>query len=333
MKRVTIKDVAREAGVSYSAVSRAFTEGASIAPETRARIEAAAKALNYRPSLLARGLVQSRSNIVTLVCGSMADPFDALFMEALAGAMAQVGKRLMLVPASVYADDGSALLQALDDQADAAVVSAGTVSLETAELCVHAGLPVVLAGRVLDQDGIDSVVAENADGGRQAADLFLRTGCLRPAYLGQARETFSDRERGDGFCDAVRSGGQVAQRHRLDGADDAAIYQTALRILSAPDAPDAVFCATDRIAIGVIEAARALGLAIPSALSVIGFNNIPAAARRSFGLTTVDYPVDRVVTEIMMLLDRRLGEPAVRASTRRIPVGLVVRDTTRRVDA
>ena len=83
----------------------------------------------------------------------------------------------------------------------------------------------------------------------------------------------------------------------------------------------------------MIEAARALGLAIPGGLSVIGFNNIPAAARRSFGLTTIDYPVGRVVTEIMALLDRRLNEPAAPAETRRIPVGLVVRDTTRRTGA
>ena len=89
MDRVTIKDVAREAGVSPSAVSRVFTEGASASNRTRERVLEAAERLGYRPSLLARGLVSSRTNLVTLVMGGMSDPFDALFLDQFARTLAE----------------------------------------------------------------------------------------------------------------------------------------------------------------------------------------------------------------------------------------------------
>lgn len=324
MKRVTIKDVAREAGVSVSAVSRTFTDGASASKSTRASVRAAAERLGYRPSNIARGLVRQRTNLITLVTGRMADPFDTLFLEELCERVSASGRRLLLVPAHSPSGGEEALLRAIDDQADAVIVSAGTMSLEASEKCVRAGLPVILAGRVFEADGIDCVVAENRDGGRQAAALFTRTGRVAPAFFGQPQETFSDRERREGFVAKAEN----ARVLRADAADDDALVDYAIAELSGAARPDAVFCSTDRLALAVIEAASALGLSVPGDVAVIGFNNIPAAARRSFRLTTIDYRHERAVSEIMSLLERRLADPAAASEVRRIPVQLVVRDTT-----
>lgn len=328
MKRATIKDVAKAAGVSVSVVSRTFSDG-SVAAETRERVREAARALGYRPSQIARGLVSSRSNTVTLVTGAMTDPFDAAFLEALAEALAERGTRLVVAPASKQTGEAGGVWQALDDRSDAVVIAAGTMPIEMSDACVRAGLPVILAGRFIDAPGIEGVAADNADGGRQAAELFLRTGCRRPAFYGLARPTFSDGERGEGFRHAMRTAGLEPVMVRAATADDHATYEAAARFLSQSPPPDAIFCATDRLAFGVIEAARALGLRVPDDVSVIGFNNIPAAARRSYRLTTLDYPVHRVVAEIVALLDRRLADPTAPLASRRIPVQLVVRRTTR----
>ena len=329
MRRVTIKDVAREAGVSASAVSRVFTEGASASLKTREKVLAAADLLGYRPSLLARGLVRNRTNLVTLVMGRMTDPFDARFMDCLAESLAERGTRLMLSPAAVGAPGEEGMLQALDYQSDAVVVSAGTMSLAHSERCVRAGLPVILAGRVLETPGVDCVLADNHDGGRQAAQLLLRTGCRQLAFLGQGGATFSDRERCNGFEAAARAAGHSIVQQSVMGRDDAAAFAAATTLLSRTPRPDGIFCSNDRIAIAALEASRALGLGVPGDVAIIGFNNLPDSARRSFQLTTLDYPVNAVVAQIIELLDLRLEQPRRPSEIRRIPTHLVVRASTR----
>jgi len=330
MKRATIKDVAREAGVSISAVSRAFSEG-SIAPETQARVLDAAGRLGYRPSQVARGLVQSRTNTITLVTGRMTDPFDALFLEHLAEALADRRMRLVVTPASRRNAESGGLLQALDDRSDAVIVAAGTMPLDQSDLCLKAGLPVILAGRMTELAGIDAVAAENADGGRQAAELFLRTGCRSLAYFGLAHRSFSDSEREGGFVLAARRKGYGAHVFRARPEQDE--FEAASAMLTAEERPDAVFCSNDRLAATVLDTARALGLSVPRELSVIGFNNIPLAARRGYHLTTLDYPPQRVVAEILEMFDRRLADPDGPAQVRRIPVSLVLRGSTREIAA
>ena len=92
-------------------------------------------------------------------------------------------------------------------------------------------------------------------------------------------------------------------------------------MLGIPDRPDAVFCGTDGLAFGVIEAARALRLTIPADVSVIGFNNVPAASRRTYRLTTLDYPFAQIVAEIMSTLESRVSSPELPPIRKRIPGG------------
>ena len=328
MNPATIKDVARRAGVSVSAVSRALS-GGSVSASKKADILRAAKELEYRPSAAARSLVRRQSHVVTLVTGRMHDSFDSQFLDSLAEALADTGRRLIVAPASKQKAVSGGVYQAIDDRSNAVVIAAGTMPLEASRTCVRAGLPVILVGRELEEDGVDSVVAANADGGRQAAELFERTGCRSPVYFGSAGGRFSDRERFTGYRDHLAGRGVRAQEFRVEGREEEAIYEAASRMLGRSDRPGAVFCGTDRLAFGVIEAARALRLAIPRDVSVIGFNNVPAAARRTYQLTTLDYPVTQIVAEIMSTLEMRAANPGLPPIRKRIPVGLIVRGTTR----
>ena len=328
MKPATIKDVARHAGVSVSAVSRALS-GGSVSAAKKADILRVAKELGYRPSSAAQSLVRRQSHAVTLVTGRMHDTFDSQFLDCLAEALADTGRRLIVAPASKQNAVSGGVYQAIDDRSDAVVISAGTMPLEASRACVRAGLRVILVGRELEERGVDSVVAANADGGRQAAELFERTGCRKPVYFGSGSESFSDRERFDGFRDYLTGHGIRTCAIRARGLEEEAIYESASRLLVGPDRPDAVFCGTDRLAFGVIEAARALRLPIPRDVSVIGFNNVRAAARRTYQLTTLDYAVDQIVEEIMATLETRIANPGCPPIRKRIPVGLIVRGTTR----
>lgn len=326
MKRPTIKDVARHAGVSVSVASRVFTSG-SVAQETRRKVEASAQCLAYRPNPLARGLVGNRSNTITLVCGSLADPFDAAFLECLAERLADQGRRLVIAPASRRSADSGALLQALDDRSDAAIVSAGTMPLEQIETCLQAGLPVIVCGRLPAMEGIDAVAADNVDGGRQALELLVRTRCQRLAYLGSAAQSMADIEREQGFVDAATLHGCAVTTHRPKHGQD--IFDFAASILSSRDRPDGVFATTDRLATIVLEAARSLGLDVPGELSIIGFNNVPVPGHANRGLTTIDYPPAQVVDVVLELLEFRLMNLEASGQRRRIAVSLVPRATTR----
>ena len=327
MKRATIKDVARHTGVSVSAVSRAFS-GGSVRASKKAAILRVATELGYRPSTAAQSLVRRQSHAVTLVTGRMHDSFDSQFLECLAEALADTGRRLIVAPASKQHGVSGGVYQAIDDQSDAVVIAGGTMPFEASRDCVRVGLPVILAGWELEEQRVDSVVADNADGGRQAAELFARTGCRSPVYFGLANESFSDQERFTGFRDYLAAQGARTRAFRAEVREEEAIYEAASRMLGSPDRPDAVFCGTDRLAFGVIEATRALRLPIPQEVSIIGFNNVPAAARRTYRLTTLDYPVTQVVAEIMSTLDTRLANPELPPIRKRIPVGLIVRGTT-----
>jgi DNA-binding LacI/PurR family transcriptional regulator len=331
MERITIKDVAREAGVSASAVSRVFTDGGSASAETRAKVLAAADRLGYRPSLLARGLVGNRTGLVTLVTGELANPFDALFLERFAAALAERAMQLLLITARTGAENEDALLQALDYRSDAVVVAAGTITPAHSELCVRAGLPVILSGRMLKARGVDCVLADNAEGGRLAAELLLRTGLRRLAFLGLGGATFADSERCDGFAEAARKAGAGISIHRLEGSAEGSAMAAATELLSAATPPDGIFCSNDSIAIAAIEATRALHFSIPEALSIVGFNDVAMAGWRSFRLTTIAYPVEQLVSAIVALLESRLSQPSRPDEVRRIPVRLVPRATTRQI--
>lgn len=331
MTRVTIRDVARAAGVSISAVSRVFTEGASASAKTRAKVIAAAQELDYRPNALARGLVGERTNLVALVIGRARNVFDSLFLEAMADALARRGKNLLVsrVHGDASVDEG--MMSALDYQADAVVVAAGTVPPATSERCVRLGVPIILCGRVIERPGVDCILGDNKDGARQAAELLARSGCKRIAYLGRGTSAFSDTEREAGLSEALdRLNLALAARATVDIEDDRGLA-AATALLSARHRPDAIFCGTDLIALGVLETARALGLRVPEDLSVVGFDNVPMSAWPSFRLTTVDFPIAMTADAVVDRLEARLADPGLPPLVQRIPTRLVVRATTRRI--
>ena len=332
MKRATIKDVAALAGVSSSAVSRSFGDGTHVSKATQRKVLAAAESLGYRPNALARSLVGARTGLVALVVGRLRSPFDSLFVDALAESLIGVGKHLLLSPVrgDERADDG--LMRALDYQVDAVVVAAGTMSPEVADRFARMGVPLILSGRVVDGAGIDCVLADNAGGAAKAAELLLRTGCKRIAYIGRGHGAFSDDERRRGLRDTLRRLGLdiVAEARAAVDREDG--HPLGMELLSGPNRPDAVFCMNDALAVGVIEAARDLGLRLPEDLAVVGFDDIPLAAAGSYQLTTVAYPIQPTVAAIVETLEDRLAGADWPSRVIRIPTRLMVRRTTRRLE-
>lgn len=326
MKRVTIKDVAVLAGVSPATVSRVVSGDGQASPEAAARVRAATDKLGYRPSVMARSLTQSSTQLIALVMGSLRNPFDAALVEALSAGFFKKGKRLLIVPAGHGDSDPGAMI-ALDYQTDGVVVAAGHISRSASERLARLGIPVILFGRMLEAPGVDCIVADNIEGARRAARVFFRSGAKRVVVVRRERDTFSDDERVEGLRSALQGRADVRTVKTSLGN----CFANALMLLSGPERPEAIFCVNDILAVGVLEAAASVGLRVPDDLSVIGFDDIPAASSPSYNLTTLRLPVDEVAGWIVQRLLRRLDIPALPVEMHRVPTPLIVRGSTRRV--
>lgn len=330
--KVTAHDVARLAGVSQSAVSRSFTAGASVAPETRDRILAAARTLGYRPNAIARSLITRRSRIIGLVMSYLENQFYPLVIERLSQALQRDGYHVLLF-ISETADADAVLADILQYQVDGIVMASTTLSSALAQDCAEAGIPVVLFNRVAQMGAMgrystSSVTSQNREGGRLTGELLLRTGHRRIAWLAGLENASTSLEREAGLCEALADAGHALYARAVGRYDFAEAQRAVLALFSDPATrPDALFAANDHMAIAALETLRGeLGLKVPQDVSVVGFDNVPQAAWPSFDLTTVQQDIDRMVDATRTLLFEQIeGEVMARSVT--VPCVLVERGT------
>jgi DNA-binding LacI/PurR family transcriptional regulator len=338
MKKVTAHDVARLAEVSQSAVSRTFTPGASVAPETRERIETAARKLGYRPNAIARSLITRRSRIIGLVMSYLENQFYPVVIERLCQALQQDGYHVLLFISETEEAD-NVLADILQYQVDGIVMASTTLSSALANDCINAGIPVVLFNRVAQVGPMggystSSVTSQNRAGGRQVGELLVRTGHRRIAWLAGSENASTSRDREAGLCDALAAAGLPLHARGVGDYDFAEARRAVLALFRDPDnRPDALFAANDHMAIAALETLRAeLGMQVPRDVSVVGFDNVPQAAWPSFDLTTVQQNVEQMVHATRTLLFEQIGGQ-VMASSVDVPCVLVERGTVRKRDA
>lgn len=326
----TESDVAELAGVSQSAVSRAFTPGASVAEATRKRILQAAQALGYQPNLMARSLATKRSNIVALAISYLENPFYAKVVEALSDRLRESSRHILLftIPSGDAADP--VLEQVLSYQVDAVVLTATTASLELALQCQKSGVPIVQINRESHLPGISTVLGENERAGERIAAFLHAGGHKRYAFIGGSPASTTGRARGEAFsgflaaCEA-RPVAMAYGQYTFEGA-----AQATRDLLSASERPDAIFCASDYMAFAAIGVARReYGLKIPEDLSVIGFDDVPEAGRSAYDLTTYSQPAQALVDEAIKIIDLMTEDPSRRAQRREVRGRLIVRGTAR----
>ncbi len=334
----TAHDVARLANVSQSAVSRAFTAGASVAPETRDRILAAARQLGYRPNAIARTLSTSRSRMVGLVMSYLENQFYPLVIERLSQALQRDGYHVLLFISESAEVDGI-LADILQYQVDGIVMASTTLSSGLAHDCAEAGIPVVLFNRVAQMGAMgrfstSSVTSENREGGRLVGELLVRSGHRRIAYLAGLENASTSLEREAGLCGVLADAGLALQARGVGRYDFAAARQAVLEMFRDPgQRPDALFAANDHMAIAALETLRSeIGLRVPEDVSVVGFDNVPQAAWPSFGLTTVRQDIDSMVAATRTLLFEQMeGEVSPRSVA--VPCLLVERTSVGRRQA
>lgn len=329
-RHATAMDVARLAGVSQSAVSRAFTPGASIAAETRSRVEDAARSLGYRPNAIARSLTTSRSRIIGVAAAYLQNHFYPEVLEAMSRGLQARGYQLLLFTPDAGRHADPQLEQVLAWRIDGLILASSTLSSALAEQCRAAGIPVLLFNRTTRGTNVSSVTGENLRGGRLIAQFLAAGGHRRMGFLAgiENSSTSRDRERGffgwlaeNGFPKPLREVGL----YRFDAAAAAA-----RRLLARTDRPEAIFCGNDHMATAVAEVARhEFGLRIPRDLSLVGFDDTAPARWPSFSLTSFSQPLKPMVDAAVALVCEMIENPEAETRHEVVRGELVVRGSAR----
>jgi DNA-binding LacI/PurR family transcriptional regulator len=325
-------DVARAAGVSQAAVSRAFTPGASIAKDTRDKVLRAASSLGYRPNLLARSLIKGESGIVGVVIGSPRKA-HALFMtalDALSMRLSRAGKHILVFTADGNATADVHVEDLLEYRVDALLLMAASLSPKLAERCRTDGIPVIAFNRPPRRtNGIASVTGNNRDGARQIAEHLLQQGYRRLGFMAGFAGSSTVRERESAFTAFLAAQGlPPPEREVGHGTRDSALV-AARALLARRPRPDAIFCATDYMALATIEVARyEFGLKVGPEIGIAGLDDIEEASWPSFDLTTYSLPVEAMIDSVVNIL---LTMPRVEQPVDVVVDGaLKVRGSTRR---
>ena len=325
----TASDVARAAGVSLSAVSRVFTPGASVSARMRARVMAAAEQLDYMPNVLARSLMTQRTNLVGVILANYKNPVYLTVLDHLTKALQARGLRTLLLNVSDGIDLEETARMVMQYSIDGLVVAAGAISPHIAERCEKRRIPLVAFARRPRQAKLHVVCADDAAGGRVAASRLLQSPHRNFGFIGGPPHASTTIQRGTGFRAQIEESGFeiAATAHAREYSYDAGT-ETAKKLLSLPDRPDAVFCANDLLAMALMDVARFdFGLSLPGELSVIGFDDVTLAAAASYRLSTIRQPLETMVLDTVDILSREINDWSEEWETRLLTCTPVDRDS------
>lgn len=301
---VSAQDVADLAGVSRSAVSRAFTPGASVSAATRARVMKAAQELGYHVNHLARGLVRNRSGIVCLIVSEIATPYRATLVRWLTQFLQEAGKVAMLINTDRSDNSVSAaLLQAINFRADASIILSGMPDRTITRQCYQHGQRIILINRDEALPGSLSINLDAQAAAETAVMAFQRAGCRQLAFANSLAGTPSLIKREAAFIAVAERAGLTVSVERFGTTSYESGQILAHRLLTRHQRPDAVFCVTDLMACGFMDEARhRFQLRVPEDLCLIGYDNIAQAGWSSYNLTTFAQPVERFARDAIAWL-------------------------------
>lgn len=324
----TIRDVAREAGVSVATVSRVLNNSGAVREDTRRQIEEVAKRLRYTPNTAAQSLSTRRTSTIGVL---LPDLFGEFFSEVIRGIdqTAQQHGYHVLVSSSHNDRAGiEATLRLMRGRVDGLLVMSPDLDAHSLSHNLPERLPAVLLNCRVDDLSYDSINIDNRGGARAMTAHLVRLGHRRIALITGAMHNHDALERAEGHRAALRAAGiEGDPRLELAGAfTEESGYRAAERALRLEPRPTAVFACNDAMAIGALSALRAAGVRVPEEMAVAGFDDIPMAQYVHPPLTTVRVGIHglgaRAATRLLEAIERRSGEERQQIT---LPARLVVR--------
>lgn len=292
-----LKEIADRLGLSITTVSRALNGYTEVSEASRERIFATAKAMGYVPNQIGRMLASGKTGLIGLPLpirdGRMMDGFLGEFVAGLAEGLVARGRDLMIATVAGGQSDLDVIQRMVDGRrVDAMVVNRATIDDPRVAFLMERSFPFVVHGRVLEPRAAYSWYdTDGAAAFHEAVNLLAGLGHRRFGYFGASEQLTFAVMRRHGFESALKAAGLAVDPATMVSAapfDDEAVRVAADRLIAANPRPTAILCATDTLAIAVIEATRRAGLGVPRDVSVIGFDNVPVASFTDPPLSTFD---------------------------------------------
>ena len=336
MKKVSIKDIAKAAGVSHSTVSRALCDSHLVNVDTKARIKDLACEMGYSPDARARSLVTGRSYTVGVVVTTIADPFVAEVLQGVESTAHDHGYTVILSSSNSEPEREIAAVEMLRaKRVECVIVTSSRIGALYLEHLERIGGPVVLINNHNEQSGTYTytVTVDNRHGSFLATSHLIQRGHHRITYIAGPADHSSDKERHAGYQQALRKWGIPHDPTLIVPGDGlpAGGMRAVKTLLKMSEPPSAVFCYNDMTAIGVLQAAREANIAVPGDLAVIGFDDIPFASYVSPSLTTINQPkreMGRLAVEMALSLAEADDGADLELSDIVVKGELVVREST-----
>jgi DNA-binding LacI/PurR family transcriptional regulator len=305
-------DIAREAAVSQSTVSRVLNNSPRISHATTRRVLEAAERLGYTPNAAARTLITGKSNLIGLVLSNITNAFYPQVIEAVVATAEENDYNVLLCNTQEDRELQSSYLQLLiEHQVDGAILTSSLLDSQPLfDKAPMGRIPLVLVNRTVPNLAADSVRLDNHGAGRIVAEHLAKLGHRRLAFVGGLEPTSTNTNRLQGFRDTLTGLGiGLPGDHVVHGQyTRESGYALARQLIGLTPRPTAFFCANDEVALGAMDAIIDAGLTIPGDIAVVGVDDTPAASLRQVSLTTVRQPATEMGRRAMELLLERIRD-------------------------
>lgn len=337
--QVTIKDIARELGVSPSTVSRSLKDHPDISAATKKQVKELVEKLKYKPNAVALSLRSRKSFIIAVIVPEIVHHFFSSVISGIEEVAMDAGYNVMIFQSSEMYDREVLIARALaSNQADGVLVSVSKTSRKFGHFreLMNEGLPVVFFDRACEELDTDRVVVDDFNGAFNAVEHLIRTGCRRIAHFGAPQHLLIGYQRKRGYISALEKNGIEPDEQLMIKCDT---HEEALEltpgIMRLPEPPDAIFAVNDLTAAGVLSVLKQMRFRIPEDVSVIGFTDGMVCTVTDPPLTTVNQHGFDMGKKAMEMLLKRINVldvdyPSV---TEVIKTELVIRGTTKPVPA
>lgn len=304
-KAATSIDVAKLAGVSQSTVSRVFNQYSEqvVSDKVKNKVIKVAKEIGYKPNFIARSMISGVTNIVGVVLGFGVGPFYNQIILNIISKIQSMGKQPLFFKVDERESVYKILTRVLQHQVDAIIITSPAISQKTADECFQNETPVILFNRTASKLNTHSVYCDGVEGGVLAANYLYKKGHRDFVFVGNFNDNNVTAARKKGFFETlkkynVKSIVEKESEYTYDGG-----YNVAKNIISSKKLPTAIFCTSDLIAIGIMEALKKeSNIKIPKDISIIGYDNISMSDWKSFNLTTIKQPIEKLMDNMCEIL-------------------------------
>ncbi len=296
-KRISSKDVAKLAGVSQSTVSRVFSENSNlISKETRNKVTKAANELGYRPSLIARSLKEKSTKIIGIEINDFKNSYYMKALGMFAETFQERGYNLMIFNVEESENMENKLKKALEYQVAGLIITNAILSDEYLEWCTRYQIPIFMFNRINHEEHkLSSIVCDNYLGGKKIAELLYENGLKKIAYISGNENSSTNKGRESGFSDFLKIKNISYTKIQGEFSYESG-FQSAEKLINSHKNIDSIFCASDSIALGVIDYIKnKTSIRIPEDISVVGFDDIDEAGNINYNLTTYKQPIRELV--------------------------------------